>query len=182
MSEIFQSELRKYLDKDENLLWTGKPRAGIIFRLSDIFVIPFSVLWCGFAIFWVVGASKGSVVFALFGVPFVIAGLIFVFGRFIIDAKQRENITYGLTENRVLIKSGFLSRNIRSLNIKTLSDIELIEKNDGTGTILFGPKSPFSTFESSMNWWPGIDSNAQIDLIPNARKVYNQIIEIQNEN
>jgi len=181
MIRSYQSELREHLGRDENLLWSEKPKSGIVFRIADIFMIPFSILWCGFAIFWVIMAYQGGGIFALFGVPFVIIGLIFVFGRFIIDSKQRENTVYGLTENRILIKSGVFSKNIKSLNIKTLSDIELSEKGDGTGTISIGPKNPFMVWGSGMNWWPGMKMNPQLEMIPNARKVYNQIIEIQNK-
>ncbi len=123
-----QSELRQHLDNKETLLWAGQPKKGVIFRTADIFLIPFSLLWFGFAIFWMFMASQGSWIFALFGIPFVIVGLIFVFGRFIIDAKQRENTYYGLTEDRIIIKSGVFSKSIKSLNIRTLSDIEYTEK------------------------------------------------------
>ena len=170
MTGNIQSELREHLDREENLLWTCKPKSGIVFRTADIFMIPFSILWCGFAILWMILASQAGGLFFLFGVPFVIIGLIFVFGRFIIDAKQRENTVYGLTENRIL----------KSLNIRTLSDIELSEKGDGTGTISIGPKNPFMVWGSGMNWWPGMKMNPQLEMIPNAKKVYNQIIEIQN--
>jgi len=176
-----QSELREHLDREETLLWIGKPKSGIVFRPADIFMIPFSILWCGFAIFWVIMASQASVFFALFGVPFVILGLIFVFGRFIIDSKQRQNTFYGLTENRIIIKSGVFSTNIKSLNIKTLSDLELSEKGDGTGTISIGPKNPLMVWGSGLSWWSGMKMNNQLEMIPNARKVYNQIIEIQNK-
>jgi len=65
----FQFELREHLSKDEKLLWTGKPSDGIIFRGSDVFMIPFSLMWGGFAIFWVVMAASASVFFAMFGIP-----------------------------------------------------------------------------------------------------------------
>lgn len=182
MIDNLQSELREHLDKNEHLLWTGKPKSGIIFAPVDIILIPFSMLWCGFAIFWVVMVSQKNVLFGLFGVPFVIIGLIFVFGRFIIDFKQRKNTIYGITENRIIIKSGVFSKNIRSLNIKTLSDIELSEKSDGTGTISIGPKNPYAIWGNGMNSWSGMQTNSQLQLIPNARKVYNQIIEIQHKN
>jgi len=181
MIENLQAELREHLEENESLIWTGKPKSGIVFRTSDIFLIPFSVLWCGFAIVWVTMAAKAGGLFALFGVPFVIIGLIFVFGRFIIDAKQRENTVYGITENRILIKSGVFSSNIKSLNIKTLSDIELSEKGDGTGTISIGPKNPFMVWGSGMSWWTGMKMNPQLEMIRSARKVYSQIIRIQNE-
>ena len=176
-----QSELTQHLDTNETLLWTGQPKKGIIFRTADIFLIPFSLLWCGFAIFWVIGASQAGGLFALFGVPFVIIGLIFVFGRFIIDSKQRENTFYGITKERIVIKSGVFSKSIKSLNIKTLSDIEYTEKNDGSGTVSIGPKNPMMMWGNGMNWWPGVKSTPQLDLIPEVRKVYNQIIEIQKQ-
>ena len=181
MTKNLQSELREHLDSDETLLWTGKPKSGVVFRLSDIFLIPFSILWCGFAIVWMITAANISLIFVLFGIPFVLIGLLLVFGRFIIDAKQRNNTTYGFTENRILIKSGLFSTTIKSLNIKTLNEIELSEKKDKTGSILLGPKNPFSSVSNGFGWWPGMKATTQFEMIPNAQKVYNQIIEIQND-
>ncbi|MFC4634800.1 PH domain-containing protein [Dokdonia ponticola] len=180
MRRNLQSELRQHIDINETLLWTGQPKKGILFRSSDIVLIPFSFLWCGFAIFWVVMASQAGL-FALFGIPFVIVGLVFAFGRFIIDAKQRAHTFYGITEDRIIIKSGVFSKSIKSLQIKTLSDIEYNEKNDGSGTISIGPKNPMMIWGNGMNWWPGMKANTQLDSIPEVRKVYNQIIEIQKQ-
>ena len=173
------AELQQHLDNNEKLIWTGRPRTGIVFRTADIFLIPFSLLWCGFAIFWVIMASQGSIFFAMFGIPFVVIGLIFVFGRFIIDAKQREKTYYGLTDDRIIIKSGVYKKSIKSLNIKTLSDIEYVEKSDGSGTINFGPKNPMMMWGNGMNWWPGVKATPSLDLIQDVRKVYSKIIEIQ---
>ena len=173
--------LQQHLDHNESLIWTGEPKKGIIFRPSDLFLIPFSICWCGFAVFWLTTAIKSGApfFFALFGIAFVIAGLNFVFGRFIIDAKQRSNTIYGLTEHRIIIKSGVFTSSVKSLNIKTISDIEYEEKNDGSGTITIGPKNPMT------NWGRGIDianSNKvtpSLEFIPDVRKVYNKIIELQ---
>ena len=178
---ILTTELQEYLDSNEKLIWTGQPKKGIVFRRFDIFLIPFSLLWCGFAIFWFVSvlSSGAPVFFALFGVPFVLVGLFFVFGRFIIDAKQRENTLYGLTDNRVIIKSGIFRKTVKSLNIKTMSDLEYDEKSDGSGTINIGPKNPMMMWGNRMNWWPGMKMSSSLDLIQEVRKVYNKIIEIQ---
>jgi hypothetical protein len=173
------AELQQHLDAKEKLIWVGQPKKGIVFRSADIFLIPFSLLWCGFAVFWVVTASRASILFAMFGTPFVVVGLIFVFGRFIIDARQRNSTYYGLTEDRIIIKSGLFKKTIKSLNIRTLSDIEYNEKNDGSGTINIGPNSPFMTWGSGMNWWPGMKLTPSLDMIPDVKKVYLKIIQIQ---
>ncbi|MEM6265482.1 MAG: PH domain-containing protein [Bacteroidota bacterium] len=180
MIKNLHAELRGHLSSDENLLWTGKPKSGIVFRTPDIFLVPCSVLWCGFAIFWVVMASQGGGLFALFGAPMVLVGLMFVFGRFIIDARQRANTIYGITEHRILIKSGIFSQKLTSINIRTLSNLELSEKRNGTGTISFGPKYPYMNWGHGMTWVPGLKMNPQLELIPHAKKVYNQIIQMQN--
>ncbi|CAD0007344.1 PH domain-containing protein [Flavobacterium chungangense] len=174
-------ELKSHLDNNESLIWTGHPKKGIVFRSSDIFLIPFSLLWCGFAIFWFTTAltSGAPFFFALFGIPFVLIGLNFVFGRFIIDAKQRANTIYGLTEHRIIIKSGIFTKSIKSLNIKTISDIEYEEKSDGSGTITIGPKNPIASWERGFDMNNRNKTSPSIDLIPEVRKVYNKIIEIQ---
>jgi hypothetical protein len=52
------SIIEQQLSAGERLLWSGQPRGGIRLHAADIFAIPFSVLWCGFAIFWVVMAMQ----------------------------------------------------------------------------------------------------------------------------
>ncbi|MEY4861046.1 MAG: hypothetical protein RL751_579 [Bacteroidota bacterium] len=114
--------LQGHLDPNEKLIWTGQPKKGIVFRTADLFLIPFSLAWCGFATFWFVSALRSVVpFFALFCVPFVVIGLIFVFGRFVIDAKQRANTFYALTDERIIIKSGIYKKLIKSLKIPNQS-------------------------------------------------------------
>src|SRR6476659_2074117 len=94
--------INRELTPGERLLWSGQPLPGIRLRASDAFVIPFSILWCGFALFWEFTAvTKGApFFFMLWGIPFVLAGLYFVFGRFFIDAGTRERTYYGVTSDR----------------------------------------------------------------------------------
>lgn len=181
ITDNLHTVLQEDLNPGETLLWTGAPPTGVIFRASDIFLIPFSLIWCSFAVFWVFMAARGGGIFALFGVPFVLVGFMLVFGRFIVDARQRANTVYGLTQHRIIIKSGILSKSVQSINIKTLSNIELTEKNDGTGTILLGPRSPYMMRDNTMSWWPGVKSTPQLEMISNVRNVYRQIIDIQNK-
>jgi hypothetical protein len=189
MLEITEEIIGKYLEQDENLIWSGKPRSGIVFRSSDIFMIPFSLMWGGFAIVWEImaiaipkdEAGPVAIIFPLFGIPFVIAGLYLIFGRFIVDARQRDKTYYGITNQRIIIISGIFSQNIQSLNLKTLSDISISEKTDGTGTITFGPTNPMS-FWFSGTAWPGSGrySSPSFSMIENAKQVYDTIRSTQN--
>ncbi|TGT22819.1 PH domain-containing protein, partial [Mesorhizobium sp. M4B.F.Ca.ET.172.01.1.1] len=83
----------------ERILWSGIPAQGLLFSGRDIFLIPFSLLWGGFAIFWTYMATKqgAPLFFDAWGAMFVCIGLFFVFGRFIFDAWLRQRIHYAVT-------------------------------------------------------------------------------------
>ena len=102
-----ENELRSNLSSSEKLIWTGKPKSEIMFRSSDAFLIPFGLLWFGFAIFWESNAiqTDGDYFFMLWGIPFLLAGLYFTVGRFFIDAKKRANTIYGIISDRIILKS-----------------------------------------------------------------------------
>ncbi len=91
--------LQTELDPNEQLLWTGQPRHDIVFCGADVFVIPFSLLWGGFAIFWEVSVIRSGADWfgPIFGIPFVLVGLYMIVGRFIIDAQQRTHTLYTVT-------------------------------------------------------------------------------------
>jgi hypothetical protein len=182
------------LGKDEKLLWAGQPRQGIVFRAADIFMIPFSLMWGGFAIAWEVMAiymltaageeEEGAplaftIIFPLFGVPFVLAGLYFIFGRFIVDAKRRAKTFYGLTNQRIIVVSGLRTRKLKSLNLKTLSEVSLSEKPDRSGSITIGPAHPMSAWFGNMHWPGGPRSAPAFEMIPDAKDVYEKAREAQ---
>lgn len=177
-----ENELRTNLGSGEKLIWTGKPKTGILFRSSDAFLIPFSLLWGGFAVFWesTVFVTDAPMLFKLWGIPFVLAGIHIVIGRFFIDAKKRANTIYGITTDRVIIKSGVLSTDIKSLNIKTLSDITINQKNDNSGTITFSASDTRYSMMQGLDW-PGVKQPPRLEFIEDVRSVYDKIIELQRQ-
>jgi hypothetical protein len=175
---MFQSAeniLTQHLAPSECLLWSGQPRSGIRLRGQDAFLIPFSILWCGFAIFWEASVIRTGApfFFMLWGVPFVLVGLYFVFGRFVVDARSRARTFYGVTSERILIVSGLFTQQTKSLQLRTLTDVSLTLRADGSGTITFGPTHYMSAFFPA-GFWPGAGrfSPPSFDLIERAKEVY----------
>ncbi|MCU0432095.1 MAG: PH domain-containing protein [Bacteroidia bacterium] len=175
-----ENQLKPHLIPNEVLVWSGKPKTGIIFRGSDLYLIPFSILWCGFAIFWetMVISSNAPFFFWIWGIPFILVGLYLTVGRFFIDAKKRENTVYGLTNERIIIISGIFSRNVKSLNIKTLTDVSFTEKADRSGTITLGTAAMGQTLLQGTDW-PGVKHTPQLEFIEDVKNVYAKIIFLQ---
>jgi hypothetical protein len=177
MSELF----RPYLLTGERILWSGQPKQGIALSKRDTFLIPFSLMWGGFAIFWNAmvwlvpfdSSSNGDPgwFFRLWGLPFLVIGLYFIAGRFFHDAHIRKNLSYAVTDQRVLVVR---KSKITSLDIHRLPRLELSEHRDGTGTLVFEASS--NAYWAGMNgfsWWlPSLSSEVQFFRIGNPRKVY----------
>jgi len=177
------SELKKELLPDEKLLWAGTPKKGILFRSSDAFVIPFSIFWFGFAIFWESSVVSGEApfFFMLWGIPFLAMGLYITVGRFFYDKFNRDKTVYAVTDKRVIIKSGVFKKNVQSFNIKILFNLSINEKSDGSGTIKLDSDNA-SGFQQGIviTGWPGTKQVPALEFIPEARTVYNLILKQQS--
>jgi hypothetical protein len=141
-------KLQPELLSGESVLWTGRPNFGVIFHSDDWYMIPFSLLWGGFAIFWESGvlgywghSSKGtpSIFMALWGIPFVVFGQYMIWGRFLHDAWKKRRIYYAITNRRVLILQGW-KRKTSSTYLEAIPTIE--REGEVRGTLWFGPKYP----------------------------------------
>ena len=175
---------REELSAREQILWSSQPIQGLMLRSSDVFMIPFSLLWGGFAIFWesMVVYVGAPFFFMLWGIPFILFGLYMIVGRFFVDAKQREKTYYALTSERVIILSGLFRKNIRSLSLKTLSEINISVKSNGSGTITFGASHPMAWWHSGFVW-PGMGryTAPAFEMIDNAKQVYELLWKAQRE-
>lgn len=172
-----------YLLTGERLLWTGQPKQGLTLSARDGFLIPFSLLWGGFAIFWNIAvwtfpassSDEPDLFFKLFGLPFLIVGIYLIIGRFFHDAAIRKKTFYGVSDQRVLVVRG--SR-ITSLDIDRLPRLEFSENRDGSGTIAFEATN-LASWGAGMNglsWWlPASASATQFFHIDRPRHVYDLI-------
>ena len=142
------SKVQTELMSGETLLWAGKPNPSVVFHSDDLYLIPFSLLWGGFAIFWELGVlgywgngPRGGTpptFMALFGIPFVVIGQYFIWGRFLYDAWLKRRTYYAITNRRVLIVQEGWSRKTNWLYISAIPTVD--REGATTGTLWFGPK------------------------------------------
>lgn len=128
------------LTSGEHLLWTGRPDPGKIFSAQDIFQIPFSLLWGGFALFWnlMVWAGSAPIFFRLWGLPFLFMGIYMIVGRFIYKAWRKRGTYYAVTDKRLMILSMGLRYNLQAFPIDQLPTLKKQVNRAGAGSVIFG--------------------------------------------
>ena len=160
---------RPYLAPGETILWRGKPEKGHLLGPQDVFMIPFSILWCGFAIFWFVTALiNAPLPFALFGVPFVCVGLYISIGRFFHIAYVRKNTAYVITNHKIIRRRG---NKIDMLDAKTMPPIHITAHTDGTGTIQFGQPTYYHRRGYGYNGWSPNGGIFSMENVPDVARV-----------
>jgi hypothetical protein len=162
--------LTSQLSPGELLLWSGQPKQGLVFHLSDIysvFVLVFIAVWLTMVI-----KTGAPVFFLFFAVPGVLFAVYINTARYFVNSKQRAKTYYGVTNERVIIVSGLRSREVKSLPLKFITDITIDERSDGTGTIKFGPAEPTTGLLAKFFSRGEEVVNPSFDLIQDAKRVY----------
>jgi hypothetical protein len=174
-------EITAALDRGERIIWSGGPRQGLMLRGIDAFAIPFAVVWTSiplFGVWTVLRGPQANPVALLPALLFVVIGFYLLVGRFFVDAAQRRRTFYALTNERILIVSGLLSRDVRSLALRTLDQVDVSARTSGQGTISFG-RSMFGSF--ALPGWPGMKGYQppMFEMIPDVAAVAKRIRDAQ---
>lgn len=177
-----QDEFRPQLGTHERLVWAGRPKTGILFRPSDKFLIPFSLFFGGIAIFWEILAfvTGAPLFFKLWGLPFVLIGLYLLVGRFFVDAWNRANTVYALTNERVMIRSGIFRKHLESVSLRSISHLTLEQKPDNSGTINLEPIDLKYSMMQGMAW-PGVKQPLRIEEVENVKSIYDKILQLKQD-
>ena len=182
----------------ERLLWTGQPDPRVIFERVDIFLVPFSLLWGGFALAWeagvlglgVFGEGHRSAVpwfFVLWGIPFVLVGLYFIAGRFFYKAWRKRRTYYALTNKRALVLVEGRGRTLRACFLSAVPTINKSVRSSGVGTITFGNTSWASMYDNTgMDFFGamgalGADSTVRFNDVRDADRVYGLAMAARKE-
>lgn len=147
----------------ESFVWAGQPEPSVIFHKEDAYLIPFSFLWGGFAIFW-----EGSVAGLwgvrdnhhqwtfgiLWGIPFVLIGQYAIWGRFFHVAWRKGRTHYAVTNRRVIVVQEGWKRQMAFAYVDSLPALIKESGSRGIGTLRFGPPyltSPGRNSSTSFN-------------------------------
>ena len=145
--EVFSGEL----SPGERVEWSGQPNPAVIFHPSDASMIPFSLLWGGFAVVWFLAAAgiwnptsfryhariQGAGL--IWGGVFVVVGQYMIWGRFLYDRWKKPRTFYALTNRRALIIGhGITGRKVTSVYFEKLALIDKRVRRDGIGSVAFG--------------------------------------------
>ena len=173
------TDLAERLLTGERILWSGRPAQGLLFTGRDALLIPFSLMWGGFAVFWetsVLTQPNTQAFFGLWGIPFVLIALYLIAGRFLLDAWIRGGTLYAVTNKRILIsRSGPFSK-FTAIHLDRLPDASISESPNGRGTIRFGEPAPFWGGRNSISsWTASLDPTPQFIAIDNAQSVFDQV-------
>lgn len=122
------------LEPGEVILWEGEGKAPKNSGSSGCSQRFFAIFWLGFSIFWTVGATAGGGLFGLFGVPFILIGIVLLFKK---DPKPH----YAITNMKVMSDvNGFFN----TTPYETITSARIQHDNDGTADIYFTVEHPVS--------------------------------------
>lgn len=134
VEKLPQEVIRPLIESGERLLWSGLPRTGIHWQWSTTLIVLLSL----FLLFILARValeadSTGVVIVAL---VFALRP-IFAVSRPFLEAKQRQGLVYGLTDQRVIVASAKDGKARQRLAFGELFRIDVDQRPDGTGEITF---------------------------------------------
>lgn len=177
---------KPHLVDGEYVVWKGKPEKGNLLSASDLYLIPFSLLWCAFAIFWEVTAinSGAPFFFTLFGLVFVCVGLYIVFGRFLWSAYIRKRTAYVITNKKIIRLQG---NKVDMLHGSSLPPMQVVIHKNGNGTISFRQENYYyrrggfhGRYRGGLHFGNDTFVTFSLDNIPDVARVQEMIANMQH--
>jgi hypothetical protein len=158
---VAAEEILPELGSGESFLWAAQPSLSVTFHREDIYLIPFGLLWGGFAIFWELGVAgywdkspkdSGAQWFMLlWGVPFILVGQYLIWGRFLFARWKKRRTFYAVTNRRVIVVQNGFTRRLASSYLDTLPTLMKEGGSKGIGTLRFSQLD--SMWSGKRSYW-----------------------------
>lgn len=135
--------VKSELKSGEIIAWSGQPSTKK-YMISGFECWPFFIIWTACSVFWIVGTadfkmpdfSQDSNLLPLFGIPFLIVGIVGLCTLLWLKLEAR-NIVYVITNQRAFSIEGSGSYLIRSYSPFQLTDVTRKDYADGSGDLMF---------------------------------------------
>ena len=149
------SEIKKCILQDEELLWSGRPVKQIKLLPAEKFNMMFGAFWTAFSTLWIIMGfvSPGdttqnsffmSKVFPFFGIPFLIVGIHMLLIAPLIAKCRRKNIEYALTSERILILYSGKKNRLKTFRYEEISNLNFGCDENDVGVLTFNATSYIS--------------------------------------
>lgn len=187
----YNNEFQRFLQEDEELIWTGKPNPNFNKMTGRFITIPFGIFFLGFALFWTISASGFSVIFSLFGIPFIFVGIFILFGLPIFQKSMKNKTSYAITNKRIIIYKRTFNESINEIRLQNISSMNLVNYNNEVGTIYFNGANNMGYYHHHHHYNYGSHygsnyysryNNYSLYGIDNVQNVYNIISNLINQN
>jgi hypothetical protein len=149
----------------ESIFWSGHPNTSVVFHKEDFFLIPLSLLWGGFAIFWEAGVagfwnsgarSEPWTLGIIWGIPFVLIGQYLIWGRFFYAAWKKKRTFYAVTNRRVIVVQNGWKKEMASSYLDSLPTFIKEGNAGGRGTLRFAPQESMWSGKRGWGAWDGM--------------------------
>lgn len=145
-----EEHIRRSLLPGEAVAWLGRPKQGVVLRLSDWALLPLVVLMAAIVVTGMLkglraghaGGPAGLGAGPLFLVALALVG----FGRLWVDAGRRRRTAYAVTDRRVLIADAGARPPVWSAPLDRLRDVRLEEGFGPHGSVVFADFGDYDSF------------------------------------
>ena len=160
--------LTTVLRQGETILWTGIPDPGIRFHFLGVVSLVFYAAIAIIAFIFLFRTTSDAV--SCFAGEAVLL-LVFNTGYLLfVDPIRRQKTSYEVTNQRVIIKSSFISQSVRPVELCSIKNLGRKIYKDGTGTIFL---DKFSWLRGST--FPPYQLSPIFEFIEEPNKVYDII-------
>ena len=201
---VMNTTLNQNIESDENVVWYGRPKQGVIFDVTDILGLAIGTAQLVVSSFLFIMFLKSNIrhnFMILDGMMFLIVAVIFLiysaltfYIMLFSDAKLRKKTNYTITNKRIIIDYGYNSDKRKKMSFKLaipelppqslpITDLPEITlqyvAKDGYRTIDFGLPAIYKSTWAVRGGGSVINIYPKLDRIKNVEEVFKAILKVK---
>ena len=131
--------VEELLEKGEHLIWAGKPSVKLRMGAAGSRSVQ-SIVWIAVTSIWFIGSAYSFPPLMLLGVPVLLFGIYRTISGVLSVKKQKELLSYAVTDRRVIIRSDYGEHVVKSIYLSDIRSIRFAEGPHNTGTIILSDR------------------------------------------